>query len=60
MNKIKTSAEYGLINTQETQLSYKSEIADLSAIPWKQRTVAILAVMATRKHRHGSTDITVK
>ena len=34
---------------------------DRCAIPWKRITVVILvAVMATRKHRQGSTGITVK
>ena len=49
-----------IYNTQEPQLSSKSEITDRSAMPRKQITVAILAVMATLKNRRGSTDITVK
>ena len=31
-----------------------------TAMPYKQTTVAIVTVMATRKHRQGSADITVK
>ena len=33
---------------------------DRSAMPRKQRTVAILTVMATCNHKQGSADITVK
>ena len=49
-----------IYNAQETQLSAKSEITDHSAMPRKQRTVAIFAAMVTRKHRQGRADITVK
>ena len=50
-----------IYNTQETQLSSKSEITGYSAVPQKQRTVATLAVMAMRNivHIHASHIIAV-
>ena len=42
----------------ETQLSSKSEITDRSAKLWRQSIEAIIAVMATGKHRQDSANIT--